>query len=135
MNVSSVEVFEAISHPMRLDILKTLARGPMGFADLKRKLRISSSRFLDFHLKKMKPIVVSNQDGCYSLNTVRFAALYDVEVVLRKGWQKRSLMKQRKRPRRSSDRNGKGRLLLVPPVHESPLTQSYALSPGIIRVD
>lgn len=91
MNMSSDEVFEAISHPMRIDILKALAREPMGFADLKRNLRISSSGLLDFHLKKMKPIVTSNQDGLYALTQTGFAALYAVEVVSRKGRQKRSL--------------------------------------------
>jgi DNA-binding transcriptional ArsR family regulator len=90
-NMSSDEVFEAISHPMRIDILKALAREPMRFADLKRKLRISSSGLLDFHLKKMQPIVTSNQDGLYSLNQTGYAAVYAVEVVSRKGRQKRSL--------------------------------------------
>jgi hypothetical protein len=91
MNMSSDEVFEAISHHMRIDILRALAKKPMRFADLKRKLRISSSGLLDFHLKKMMTIVTTNQDGLYSLNRTGFAALYAVEVVSRKGWQKRSL--------------------------------------------
>jgi DNA-binding transcriptional ArsR family regulator len=92
MNMSSDEVFEAISHPLRIDILKALARKPMGFADMKRELRISSSGLLDFHLKKMKPVVASNQDGLYSLNQAGFAALYAVQVISRKGSQKRSLL-------------------------------------------
>jgi DNA-binding transcriptional ArsR family regulator len=91
MNMSSDEVFEAISHPMRIDILKALAKNPMRFADLKRKLRISSSGLLDFHLKKMAVIVTTNQDGLYALNQAGFAALYAVETVSRKGRQKRSL--------------------------------------------
>jgi len=90
--MSSDEVFDAISHPLRIDILKALARKPMGFADLKRKLRINSSGLLDFHLKKMKPVVASNQDGLYSLNQAGFAALYAVQVISRKGSQKRSLL-------------------------------------------
>ncbi len=91
MKMSSDEVFDAISHPIRIDILKALAKKPMGFADLKRKLRISSSGLLDFHLKKMGTIVTTNQEGLYALNQTGFAALYAVEVVSRTGRQKRSL--------------------------------------------
>lgn len=88
--MSSDEVFEAISHPMRIDILMTLSKKSMGFADLKRALRISSSGLLDFHLKKMEHIVARNGDGLYTLNQTGFAALYAVNVVSRKGWQRRA---------------------------------------------
>jgi len=88
--MSSDEVFEAISHPLRIDILKTLSKKSTGFADLKRELRISSSGLLDFHLKKMAPIVERDSDGLYALNQAGFAALYAVNVVSRKGWQRRS---------------------------------------------
>ncbi|MFW9911646.1 MAG: winged helix-turn-helix domain-containing protein [Candidatus Thorarchaeota archaeon] len=89
--MSSDEVFEAISHPLRIDILKILSRKPTGFADLKRELRITSSGLLDFHLKKMSPIVERDSDGLYILNQAGFAALYAVNVVSRKGWQRRAL--------------------------------------------
>ncbi|MFX1416334.1 MAG: ArsR/SmtB family transcription factor [Promethearchaeota archaeon] len=90
--MSSDEVFEAISHPLRIDILKILSRKPLGFADLKRELRITSSGLLDFHLKKMAPIVERDSDGLYTLNQSGFAALYAVNVVSRKGWQRRALI-------------------------------------------
>jgi hypothetical protein len=89
--MSSDEVFEAISHPLRIDILKILSRKPTGFADLKRELRITSSGLLDFHLKKMAPIVERDSNGLYTLNQAGFAALYAVNVVSRKGWQRRAL--------------------------------------------
>ncbi|MFQ5832997.1 MAG: ArsR/SmtB family transcription factor [Candidatus Thorarchaeota archaeon] len=89
--MSSDEVFEAISHPLRIDMLMTLSKKPMGFADLKRALRISSSGLLDFHLRKMTTIVERDADGLYTLNQTGFAALYAVNVVSRKGWQRRSL--------------------------------------------
>ncbi|MHA2140905.1 MAG: hypothetical protein ACXADC_12320 [Candidatus Thorarchaeota archaeon] len=57
--MSSDEGFEAISHPMRGGFLRELAKGPRGFVDLKRKLKISSSGLLDFHLKKMASIVTN----------------------------------------------------------------------------
>lgn len=84
-------MFEAISHPLRIDILKILSRKPTGFADLKRELRITSSGLLDFHLKKMAPIVERDSNGLYTLNQAGFAALYAVNVVSRKGWQRRAL--------------------------------------------
>ncbi|MFX1606130.1 MAG: ArsR/SmtB family transcription factor [Promethearchaeota archaeon] len=88
--MTSDEVFEAISHPMRIAILKELAKEPTRFADLKRKLRIKSSGRLDFHLKKMDAVVTTNKDGLYTLNARGFAALRAVAVVSNYGWQRRS---------------------------------------------
>ena len=72
-------MFEAVSHPIRIDIVKILAEKPLGFADLKRELRISSSGLLDFHLKKLDDLIVTNKEGCYSLTEKGFAALTTVE--------------------------------------------------------
>ncbi|UCE11026.1 MAG: winged helix-turn-helix transcriptional regulator [Candidatus Thorarchaeota archaeon] len=89
-SMTSDEVFEAISHPMRIEILRLLARKPVRFADLKRKLRIESSGQLDFHLKKMTGIVVTDSDGNYTLNDRGYAALTAVDMVSRHGWQRRA---------------------------------------------
>jgi DNA-binding HxlR family transcriptional regulator len=59
--MTSDEVFEAISHPMRIAILKELAKEPVRFADLKRRLKIKSSGLLDFHLKKMEPVLTTDK--------------------------------------------------------------------------
>ncbi len=72
-------MFEAVSHPIRIDIVKILAEKPLGFADLKRKLKISSSGLLDFHLKKLDDLITVNEGGCYSLTEKGFAALTTVE--------------------------------------------------------
>ncbi|MFW9887784.1 MAG: ArsR/SmtB family transcription factor [Candidatus Thorarchaeota archaeon] len=88
--MNSDEVFDAISHPMRVEILMELAKGPRGFADLKRKLKISSGGLLDFHLKKMSSIVTTNADGSYILNERGYAAIQAVDVVTRYGWQRRA---------------------------------------------
>ncbi len=90
--MTSDEVFEAISHPMRIAILKELAKKPTRFADLKRKLKIKSSGLLDFHLKKMDAVVTTDKDGIYTLNARGFAALHAVNVVSNYGWQRRSLI-------------------------------------------
>lgn len=77
--MSSDELFEAISHPIRIDIVKLLAEKPSGFADLKRKLKMSSSGLLDFHLKKLDDLITVNKEGCYCLTDKGFAALTTVE--------------------------------------------------------
>ena len=51
--MGSGKVFEAVSHPIRIKILKMLAEKPMSFSELKRELGIRSSGKLDFHLKKL----------------------------------------------------------------------------------
>ena len=58
--MSSDELFEAVSHPLRIEIVKALAEKPLRFADLKRNLRISSSGLLDFHLKKLDDLIFTN---------------------------------------------------------------------------
>lgn len=88
--MTSDEVFEAISHPMRIAILKELAKEPIRFADLKRRLRIRSSGLLDFHLKKMELVITTDRDGLYALNDRGFAALRAVNIVSNYGWQRRS---------------------------------------------
>jgi len=72
-------MFEAVSHPIRIDIVQILAEKPLGFADLKRKLRISSSGLLDFHLKKLDELITINKEGRYSLTEKGYAALTTVE--------------------------------------------------------
>src|SRR5512136_412515 len=77
--MSSDELFEAVSHPIRIDIVQTLAEKPLGFADLKRELKISSSGLLDFHLKKLDELITINKEGRYSLTEKGFAALTTIE--------------------------------------------------------
>ena len=77
--MSSDELFEAISHPIRIDIVKLLAEKPLGFAELKRKLKLSSSGLLDFHLKKLDDLIDVNKEGCYCLTDKGYAALTTVE--------------------------------------------------------
>jgi DNA-binding HxlR family transcriptional regulator len=77
--MSSDEMFEAVSHPIRIDIVQILAEKPLGFADIKRELKISSSGLLDFHLKKLDELITVNKEGRYSLTEKGFAALTTVE--------------------------------------------------------
>jgi len=77
--MSSDEMFEAVSHPIRIDIVRILAEKPLGFADLKRELKISSSGLLDFHLKKLNELITVNKEGRYALTEKGYAALTTVE--------------------------------------------------------
>ncbi len=90
--MSDDEVFGAISHPIRVEILKLLAAKPMRFADMKRKLKIKSSGLLDFHLKKMKDIITTTAHGDYMLNDRGYAAIQAVDVVSKYGWQRRAYL-------------------------------------------
>ena len=85
-------MFEAISHPLRIDILMELSKSPRGFADLKRALNISSSGLLDFHLKKMEAIIMTNAEGLYTLNDRGWSAVLAVNVVSRYGWRRQSFL-------------------------------------------
>ena len=74
------ELFEALSHPLRVEIIKALAEKPLRFADLKRELKVGSSGLLDFHLKKLDGLVAVNSEGCYTLTDSGYAALTSVEA-------------------------------------------------------
>jgi DNA-binding HxlR family transcriptional regulator len=88
--MGSDDIFEAVSHPLRVEILRLLAKSPMRFADIKRELKIDSSGLLDFHLKKLDNVIGVNDEGLYVLNEKGFAALQAVEVISKYGWQKRA---------------------------------------------
>lgn len=77
--MTSNELFEALSHPLRVEIIKALAEKPLRFADLKRELKLTSSGLLDFHLKKLGGLVAVNGEGCYALTENGYAALTSVE--------------------------------------------------------
>lgn len=77
--MGSDELFEAVSHPLRVEIVKALAEKSMRFADLKRHLKITSSGLLDFHLKKLDDLIAVNGEGCYSLTDRGYAALTTIE--------------------------------------------------------
>jgi DNA-binding transcriptional ArsR family regulator len=79
--VDSAELFEAISHPMRIRILKILEKHPASFASLKRQLDIDSSGNLDYHLKKLAELVAVREDGLYGLTDAGKEALLSIGAV------------------------------------------------------
>jgi DNA-binding transcriptional ArsR family regulator len=66
-DASRAELFEALGHPIRIKILHALSDGPLGFADLKRKVGIESSGHLQFHLGKLTSLVTTSVDSTYML--------------------------------------------------------------------
>ena len=66
-DAARAELFEALGHPIRIKILHALQDGPLGFADLKRKVGIESGGHLQFHLGKLDGLIRSGDDGNYSL--------------------------------------------------------------------
>ena len=88
--MSREELFEALSHPIRINILKKLSQNPMSFSELKRTLNIESSGKLDFHLKKLEGLVILNEEGKYILTKDGYAALQAIDTALSYGWQKRA---------------------------------------------
>jgi DNA-binding transcriptional ArsR family regulator len=79
--VDSAQLFEAISHPTRIRILKILEKQPASFAFLKRQLDIESSGNLDYHLKKLGQLIAVRQDGLYGLTDAGKEALLSIEAI------------------------------------------------------
>lgn len=77
----SAELFEAISHPVRIKILKILEKQPASFASLKRQLNIESSGNLDHHLKKLAQLIKVGEDGLYCLTDSGKEALLSIEAI------------------------------------------------------
>ena len=76
----SAELFDAIAHPMRIKILKILEQEPATFASLKRQLNLDSSGNLDHHLKKLGPLITT-ENGMYTLTEAGKQALASVSAV------------------------------------------------------
>jgi len=77
------EVFDALSHPTRIMILKALSDEVLGFADLKKKLGIESSGHLQHHLSKLDGLVKTDEYGKYTLSDQGEDALLSVQTVER----------------------------------------------------
>ncbi len=89
----SSEVFEAISHPVRIKILKILEKQPSSFASLKRQLNIDSSGNLDHHLKKLGPLITTNGNGLYALSDAGKEALVSIGAI--EAWKDNERRKNR----------------------------------------
>lgn len=76
----AAELFEAISHPTRIQILKTLEKTPQGFSELKHELGISSSGNLNHHLNKLSILIGTDAHGKYVVTDQGREALYMIKA-------------------------------------------------------
>ena len=75
------EVFDSLGHPTRIVILKALSEGPMGFADLKKRISVDSSGHLQHHLNKLNGLIKTDEQGKYCLSDQGRDALLTVQTV------------------------------------------------------
>ena len=75
------EVFDALGHPTRIQILKVLNEGSLGFADLKKKTGFESSGHLQHHLTKLNGLIKTDEYGKYCLSDEGKDALLTVQTV------------------------------------------------------
>jgi DNA-binding HxlR family transcriptional regulator len=81
MNLTEADLFEAISHETRIHALFALKEGPVGFADLKRELDISSSGNLQHHIRKLGNLIDTDASGQYKLTEKGEKALIAVSMI------------------------------------------------------
>lgn len=75
------ELFEKISHPTRVKILKLLDDSPLAFSQLKSKLGIESSGNLDHHIRKLGDLVCLDPSGFYRLSDVGKEAVRTIKFI------------------------------------------------------
>jgi len=75
------EVFDALSHPTRIMLLKALSEEALGFAELKKKLGIESSGHLQHHIGKLGSLIKTDNYGKYVLSDQGKDALHSVKTV------------------------------------------------------
>jgi HEAT repeat protein len=75
------EIFDALGHPTRIMILKSLSEGPLGFADLKKMLQIDSSGHLKHHLDKLDALIETDEHGKYRLSDEGKEALLTMQPI------------------------------------------------------
>lgn len=80
-NYFKTELFEAISHPTRIKILKLLETNPLSFSDLKHNLNISSSGNLTHHLNKLINLIKKNSQGNYTITNQGLEALLTISFI------------------------------------------------------
>jgi sugar lactone lactonase YvrE/DNA-binding transcriptional ArsR family regulator len=84
-DATKAELFEAISHPVRIKILEALNEKPMGFAELGRVVGIESGGHLSFHLTKLRHLIRTNSQGDYTLTGEGKEALWTIRALQKSG--------------------------------------------------
>ena len=79
---SRAELFEALGHPTRVKILRSLEIRPMSFSEIKKEVGIESSGHLQFHLGKLSGLIRADNLGNYALTDDGRGALHVAETAL-----------------------------------------------------
>jgi len=80
-DVKQAKLFEAISHPTRIEMLKLLKEyDSLKFSKLKSKLKISSSGSLTHHLNKLMTLIETDANGKYKLTDQGREALFAIKA-------------------------------------------------------
>lgn len=82
--VSPSDAFALLGHEIRLDVLRVLfeaSGGPLGFADLRRRVGVRDSGRVNYHITELRPHFVERTDEGYALRRPG----YNVVRVLRAG--------------------------------------------------
>ena len=82
------ELYEAISHPLRREIIKMLKKRKMKFSEILSELDLKPGTF-GYHLEKMKDLVKSTEDGYILTEKGNFA--YDLILSGEKGVRKKEV--------------------------------------------
>ena len=90
------EVFDALGHPTRIQILKVLSEGALGFADLKKKTGFESSGHLQHHLTKLNGLIKTDEYGKYCLSEQGKDALLTVQTEENLSWYSRFILRREK---------------------------------------
>lgn len=75
------ELFDALSHPTRIRILKVLDAQPLTFAEIKRTSGIESSGHMQHHLAKLGDLIKQTEGGKYALSDDGKEALRVLETI------------------------------------------------------
>jgi len=67
-SAKKAELFDVLTHPTRIKILRLLEERPRSFSELKRELGIESSGNLQYHLGKLESFVKQDAKGKYIIN-------------------------------------------------------------------
>lgn len=80
---SRAELFEALGHPIRIKIIKSLSKRPLSFSELKKKIGVESGGHLQFHLNKLNGLVETTLEGSYKLTDDGREALRILEAAMK----------------------------------------------------
>src|SRR5579872_6997717 len=78
---SKAQLFDALGHPTRIEILHALGEQPLTFSELKKQVGIESSGHMSFHIGKLGDLVRITEQGTYELTDDGKEALHLFQVM------------------------------------------------------